>query len=110
VTSGPFVNYTIPFRAFSFPEALTGSEPTDRFDYAPRCLSRDLNTYIAETYTSQADVDELVYNSSTIAEFQDTMSGTPGTYAMGVHGGGHFVMGVWMALAHSFVLNPANCL
>jgi len=103
VTSGPF-------RAFSFPEALTGSEPTDRFDYAPRCLSRDLNTYIAETYTSQADVDELVYNSSTIAEFQDTMSGTPGTYAMGVHGGGHFVMGVWMALAHSFVLNPANCL
>lgn len=94
IYNGPFVNYTVPFRAFAFAEALEGTEPADRFDYVPRCLSRDLNTYIAETYCNQTDVDSLIYNSATMADFQDTMSGTPGTYAMGVHGGGHFTLGV----------------
>jgi tyrosinase len=93
VTSGPFVNMTVPFRAFQFAEALEGTEPADRFDYTPRCLSRDLNTYIAETYTNQSDVDALIFGSATMADFQDTMSGVPGTYAMGVHGGGHFTLG-----------------
>jgi tyrosinase len=93
VTSGPFVDYTVSMGPFEFAQALTGVLPTNAFTYNPRCLSRDLNTYIAETYTSQSDVDSLIFGSSTIAEFQDTMSGIPGTYAMGVHGGGHFVMG-----------------
>ena len=92
VTSGPFVNMTVPFRAFQFAEALTGTEPADRFDYTPRCLTRDLNTYIAERYTNQSDVDALLA-IDTIADFQSVMSGTPGTYDLGSHGGGHYTMG-----------------
>jgi tyrosinase len=83
---------TVPFRAFNFTEALTGFEPVDRFDYTPRCLSRDLNTWVAETYTNQSDVNSLL-SSSTIADFLSTMNGAPGTYALGVHGGGHYTMG-----------------
>jgi len=93
VTSGPFTNMTVPFRSFAFTEAFTGIEPADRFEYTPRCLSRDLNTYIATRYTNESDISSLICDSKNISDFQATMSGTPGTYAMGVHGGGHFTMG-----------------
>jgi hypothetical protein len=36
IYNGLFVNYVVPFRAFAFTEALTGSEPTDCPDYTPR--------------------------------------------------------------------------
>ncbi|GAB7350570.1 hypothetical protein MBLNU459_g1146t1 [Dothideomycetes sp. NU459] len=92
VHSGPFVNYTVPFRSFQFAEALTGEPPVDAFEYTPRCLSRDLNSYIATRYTNATDVATLLA-AKNISNFQGILSGAPATYNLGTHGGGHFSMG-----------------
>jgi tyrosinase len=105
VTSGPFVNTTVSMGPFTFDQAFTGSLPDGAFDYNPRCLSRDLNSYIAQRYTNQSDVDTLIYNSSTIKEFQDTISGSASSLNLGVHGGGHFTLG---AIGADFFASPGD--
>lgn len=93
VTSGPFVNYTVPYRFFQFPEALSGAPPVDAWNYTPHCLERDLNPTVAARYTNQTDVDILLA-SANISEFQGTMNGIPASYSLGVHGGGHATLGI----------------
>lgn len=93
VYSGPFADSSVNMGPFDFSLVFAGILPSNWSDYTPHCLSRDLNTYIAERYTNQTAVEQLIYNTSTIADFQDTMSGPVGTDVLGVHGGGHFTMG-----------------
>lgn len=95
VVTGPFANMTVPWRHFQFSEVITdaGVLPPDALDYNPHCFARDLNDYVAETYTNQSSVDYLIYKSPSIADFQNVMSGTAGTLNLGVHGGGHLSAG-----------------
>lgn len=105
VSSGPFVNMTVSMGPFEFQQALAGGVlPNGSFAYNPRCLSRDLNDYIATRYTNYTSVSYLLSQPS-IADFQGVMSGTPGTFDLGVHGGGHFTMG---SIGSDFFASPGD--
>lgn len=104
IYSGPFTNYTVPFRSFDFSEALSGAPPVDTFNYTPKCLSRNLNSYISSRYNNASDV-ALLMASEDIAEFQAVLSGTPATFDLGPHGGGHFSMG---AQGSDFFASPGD--
>ncbi|KAI3397650.1 hypothetical protein diail_10521 [Diaporthe ilicicola] len=101
VTSGPFINQTINFGPFAFDLVFTGL-PSNWTAYSPHCLSRDLNKYIAVRYGNQTAIDSLM-NNTTIADFQDTMSGAD--INLGPHGGGHFSIGLSL---QDFFASPAD--
>lgn len=106
VTTGPFKNYQATMGPFQFGLIFQtgGVLPPTAFDYNPRCFSRDLNTYVAERYTNQSDVDALLA-TPTIEAFQDVLSGVAGTLNLGVHGGGHLTMG---AQGFDFFASPTD--
>jgi tyrosinase len=90
VDSGPFANTTLHFKNF---DGLADLVSGEKLEYAPHCLSRDLNNEIAAEYTSQTRVDDLLA-SLDIATFQSKLSGfVPGTPIMGPHNGGHYALG-----------------
>lgn len=101
VTSGPFVNYTVNLGPFAFGLVFSGL-PSNWTEYSPHCLSRDLNNYIAARYGNQTAIN-IQMNTTTIAEFQNTMSGAD--INLGVHGGGHFSAGPAML---DFFASPAD--
>jgi tyrosinase len=101
VTSGPFVNQTTNLGPFAFDLVFSGL-PSNWTAYSPHCLSRDLNNYIASRYGNQTAIDILM-NTTTIASFQDTMSGVD--INLGVHGGGHFSIGLGL---QDFFASPAD--
>ena len=106
VTTGPFKNHTAPMGPFDFALVFTsgGVLPADSFAYTPECFGRDLNSYVAQTYTNQSDVDELLATTN-IADFQNTLSGPLGTLDLGAHAGGHFTMG---ANGSDFFASPTD--
>lgn len=69
-----------------------GVLPNGTFDYKPQCFGRDLNSYVAQTYTNQNVVDSLMATTS-IGEFQDTLSGPLNSLDLGPYPGGHFSTG-----------------
>ena len=62
-------------------------------DYNPRCLRRDISTYVSLTWTKTSDVLRLVQNYTEIGPFQDVMQGFSKEEHLGVHGGGHYTIG-----------------
>lgn len=60
-------------------------------DYNPRCLRRDISSYVSRRWTSLSEVVGLIKNYTHIGPFQNTMQGDPASDYLGVHGGGHFV-------------------
>lgn len=77
VMSGPFSNYTV------------NVGPGMQYTYNPRCLKRDLNQLIAETWTNAAEIVDLIVNYNDIVSFQDRMQGDFPNNFLGVHAGGH---------------------
>lgn len=90
IQSGPFVNQVVPFSPIPYFSifAFAGVLPANRFDYTPRCLSRNLNSYLVETYDTQNTVNALL-NATDIAEFSLVMNGIPNTATLGPHVAGH---------------------
>lgn len=101
VTSGPFVNQTVNLGPFAFDLVFSGL-PSNWTTYNPHCLSRDLNNDVAVRYGNQAAIDILL-DTTTISDFQDTMSGAD--INLGVHGGGHFSIGLAL---QDFFASPAD--
>ncbi|KAK5702774.1 hypothetical protein LTR97_003720 [Elasticomyces elasticus] len=89
VTSGPFKNLTNNLGPISFPHVYSGL-PANWTAHNPRCFKRDLSSYIATRYGNQTALDALM-NTTTIEDFQNTMSGAD--INLGPHGGGHFALG-----------------
>lgn len=81
---------TVNLGPFDFSQVFSGL-PSNWTAYNPHCLQRDLNDYIATRYGNQTAVDYLL-GQPTIADFQNTMSGAD--INLGVHGGGHFSIGI----------------
>lgn len=106
VTTGPFKNYQATMGPFEFDLIFEteGVLPSTAFNYNPRCFSRDLNTYVAETYTNQTCVNQLMA-TETIEDFQNVLSGVAGTTNLGPHGGGHLTMG---AQGFDFFASPTD--
>lgn len=70
VTTGPFANLTINLPDLD--SAPADVFPPHAFAYTPRCLTRNLNNYIAQSFTSQCDVDRLL-SSPNISTLQHNM-------------------------------------
>lgn len=93
VTSGPFANYQTTFAPIDIGVALSGGPlPATAFDYNPTCLVRDLNSYVANTWTTQAEVDAALA-SPDIATFQAAINGNVTGGNLGLHLGAHFSVG-----------------
>ncbi|KAI1815209.1 hypothetical protein GGS20DRAFT_354476 [Poronia punctata] len=88
VTTGPFVNYTVNFGPNTEPDPLAPN---------PRCLKRDLNTFLCATYASIKNTTETMLESPDIELFQANIQGDfrypeARKWSMAVHGGGHFTI------------------
>ncbi|KAL9619249.1 MAG: hypothetical protein Q9160_006101 [Pyrenula sp. 1 TL-2023] len=57
-----------------------------------QCLKRDINAAVAQKYTNQSLIDEMMAQSD-LGVFQTLMNGAPGTKNIGLHAGGHFTIG-----------------
>ncbi|KAJ5670389.1 uncharacterized protein N7477_005752 [Penicillium maclennaniae] len=58
VTTGPFANYTLNLPDLD--EAPGDVFPDNAFAYTPHCLTRNLNSFMSQAFTSQKDVDRLL--------------------------------------------------
>lgn len=93
VTTGPFANYQTTFAPIDIGVALSGGPlPPTAFNYNPACLTRDLNSYVANTFTTQAEVDAAIALPD-IASFQDAINGNVTADNLGLHLGAHFTVG-----------------
>jgi len=68
-------------------------QPGNGLDYNPRCLRRDISSYVSMRWTKSSDVTGLITNYTDIGSFQDTMQGNFTSDNIGVHGGGHYTIG-----------------
>ncbi|KAI0120706.1 tyrosinase [Xylariales sp. AK1849] len=93
ITSGPFKNMTVTLGPMSLPvdngTTITGSIT----DVNLRCLSRDLSAAVNQDFANSTSVINLITEHDDIASFQDVMQGVLGSGDLGVHGGGHYVIG-----------------
>lgn len=75
VNRGPFTNLTIHLGPVVLPEYGTGNvvfNPTPEVDN-PRCLKRDLSSWVAKQWTTFRNTTELILQSSNIREFNGEM-------------------------------------
>lgn len=91
VTTGPFANYTVNLG----PISPTLEEPevvavNSTYDYNPRCMKRDISSWVSSRWTTEQNVTDLLTQWDNIIDFQDNMQATNMTGNFGVHGGGHF--------------------
>lgn len=75
--------------------------------YNPRCLTRDLSTYVAKNYMKESLIVDLITQSKDIGAFQTTLQGDVPRGVMSLHAAGHLVFnadpGFVGALHHHFV-------
>lgn len=92
VYSGPFSNttYTTNLGPIDSPY---DDNVAGQYDYNPRCLVRDLNSYFSSRYNTYTNVADLVIGEDTVQYFQALMQGYLGDNNLGVHGGGHWLGG-----------------
>jgi tyrosinase len=87
IYNGPFTNYTVNLG----PVSSSTTSVDGGLGYNPRCLSRDINPYIAAGYLTWSDLYYII-SQTDIYDFQMTLQGIPGI-GIGTHGGGHYTVG-----------------
>ena len=58
--------------------------------YNPRCVRRDINSYVSKGWTKDSDTFNLIVRSKDVGAFQTTMQGDFAAGDYGVHTAGHF--------------------
>lgn len=61
--------------------------------YNPRCIKRDISSWVSQRFTADANSTDLIKNSKDIGTFQTSMQGDFAKGEYGVHTGGHFTFG-----------------
>ncbi|KAK0651127.1 hypothetical protein B0T16DRAFT_453629 [Cercophora newfieldiana] len=93
VTSGPFVDYTVNMGPIAPTLAAPGVVPASSlFAYNPRCLRRDITSWVSSNWTKDIDSFELITQYNDILSFQNRMQGDFAAGYYGVHTAGHFTM------------------
>jgi tyrosinase len=93
IVSGPFVKWQVSMNNVPISTITSGTGlPADTFDLNQRPLTRDLNQYIADTWSTQAALDNLLACLDADC-FELYMSGVPGSSSLGMHSSGHFITG-----------------
>lgn len=106
VTQGPFA-YMETTLANIDPSVLINGTPLlpTAFDLVPNCLVRDLNQYVAQTYTNQAQLVAATHAVSA-ADFEFQLNGVIGGSSLGIHSGAHFEIGGPMDSIHVSPQDP----
>jgi tyrosinase len=106
VYSGPFANMTTTLALIDPSVLLEGTplSPT-AFDLSPGCLVRDLNAYVAQTYTNWTELISAVYSPSA-SDFEYQLNGVIGSSSLGIHSGAHFEIGGQMDSIHVSPQDP----
>jgi len=105
VTDGPFANMSVPMANIPSSVIVQGLPlPPTAFNLRPNCLTRDLNTYAAQTWCNY-DALYSALDAPTIANFSTQVNGVPGGGSLGLHSGAHFTMG---APASSLFVSPQD--
>lgn len=93
VHSGPFAGMNTTMAPISNQFLLNGTEPPQSvYNRREKCLTRDLNTFVAQTWTNYTAVQEAV-EAEDLDEFETLVNGVIGGGALGIHSGAHFIMG-----------------
>ncbi|KAJ9625468.1 hypothetical protein H2204_010330 [Knufia peltigerae] len=93
VTSGPFANMETTIQPISIQNLLMGAPlPENAFALNRTCLTRDLNTYVAQTWCNETALYQAL-ESDDIATFDTLINGVAGGGSLGLHSGAHFVVG-----------------
>jgi tyrosinase len=92
VSDGPFANLSVPMKFIPSSYLLNDTLPGDAFALNPNCLSRDLNVYVASTYTN-SDLTVAATHASDGEDFELALNGIIGQASLGIHSGAHFQIG-----------------
>ncbi|KAI5274317.1 Di-copper centre-containing protein [Aureobasidium subglaciale] len=103
IESGPFSNIKIHLGPLDLPNAKNVDSD---YEYNPRCLERDFNSFFTSQYNTYSNITELVLESIYLEDFQDRMQGYATGDPFGVHGGGHWGMGGAASDFHSSPSDP----
>jgi tyrosinase len=91
VHSGPFSGG--PFSNLGPLDSPYGDNVENSYDFNPRCLVRDLNSFFSSRYNTYANVTSLLLGQTDIQYFQAEMQGFVGDNKLGIHGAGHWLGG-----------------
>lgn len=105
VTSGPFAGMQTTMQPIPINYIIQGLPlPDTAFQLNQTCLTRDLNTYAAQTYTNETAL-EACLEADTAASFDEQINGVIGGGTLGLHSGAHFVVG---SPASSIYVSPMD--
>ncbi|KAF6791402.1 FAD-binding domain-containing protein [Colletotrichum sojae] len=109
IQSGPFVNMSVnlgPVRP-----GMNGmvAGPNGGLGYNPRCLSRDLSSYIMTNWMTNENLLNMTIgrSSGNIKDFQEELQGRFEDRFLGMHGAGHYAVGGEAADLFSSVNDPS---
>lgn len=92
VDSGPFKDMVVnigPIAPLLAAEGVVAVAEEDRFGWNPRCLRRDISSWVSQRWTTEENVTRLIEEHDDIASFQFAMQGNYSAGDYGVHGGAH---------------------
>ncbi|EHL01284.1 putative Tyrosinase [Glarea lozoyensis 74030] len=91
INSGPFKNSKVNLGPVSPTLSGVGLVPNNGTVYNPRCIRRDVSSWVSTRYASEKNTTDLITGYTTIDDFQTTMQGDFANGEYGVHTAGHFI-------------------
>lgn len=106
VFSGPFANWTTTMQDIPITYILEGLPlPETAFQLNQSCLTRDLNTFAAQTWTNYTALEECLEADSP-ADFDAQINGILGGGSLGLHSGAHFIIGAPGSSIYVSIMDP----
>jgi tyrosinase len=72
---------------------ITPNPLPDGLGYNPRCIIRDISSYVSSHWTKDSDIYDLIVGYTNISSFQNRLQGDFNTGYLGIHSGGHYTDG-----------------
>lgn len=106
VTTGPFAGMQRVMNTISIDNLIQGQPlPANAFALNQSCLTRDLNTYSAQTWCNYTAV-QVAVEEPDFGVFGALVNGVIGSTSLGIHSGAHFIMGDPASNIYVSVMDP----
>ncbi|EXJ70108.1 uncharacterized protein A1O5_07181 [Cladophialophora psammophila CBS 110553] len=106
ITSGPFADWEVTMQPIPINYIIQGLElPPTAFELNQSCLTRDLNTYAAQSYTNYDALYQCL-ETEDIESFDAQINGVLGGGELGLHSGAHFAVGSPASSIYVSVMDP----
>lgn len=93
VTSGPFAGWQRTMADIPTSLIIQGLPlPETAFNLNESCLTRDLNTFVAQTWANYTALEEALA-APDLEHFEELINGVVGGGSLGLHSGAHFIVG-----------------